>query len=230
MYMCIHTLAFEVTDDELDRVPNEFDQDDEIVKIGHPKFRSHIVEDPDGYCIELYVEKESTHPVVGIEPITGAPWTLTYKERGMDYETIHLDDVNRCAEIFVHVFNSSPWNEDWDVRSASHRLTEIVGTPGFMGLQVVSEQRIVGFVMGYLETFDTGGDFYLKEMCIFPGMQRQGIGTALIEELKRHLARSGARKLYLLTARGSVAERFYEKNGFYTSETMIMMGHWPNSK
>ena len=61
--LCIHTLAFEVSDDDLDRVPNEFDQDDDVVKIEHPRFRSHIVEDPDGYCIELYVEKERASDV-----------------------------------------------------------------------------------------------------------------------------------------------------------------------
>jgi aminoglycoside 6'-N-acetyltransferase I len=144
----------------------------------------------------------------------------------MEYKTIQTEDLNRCAEIFVEVFKGPPWNEDWAVSIALCRLTEIAGTPGFVGLRSMSEGRTVGFVMGYLESFDTGGDFYLKEMCILPTMQRQGIGTALLDQLKTHLIEAGARKLYLLTERGGPAARFYEKNGFYTSDKMIMMGHW----
>jgi aminoglycoside 6'-N-acetyltransferase I len=144
----------------------------------------------------------------------------------MKYETIQPDDLTSCAEVFVEVFNGPPWNEAWSVPSASPRLTEISGTPGFTGLKVLSGGLMVGFVMGYVESFDTGGDFYLKEMCILPEMQRQGIGTDLLDQLKAHLIETGARKLYLLTSRDGPAARFYEKNGFYTSDKMIMMGHW----
>ena len=84
--------------------------------------------------------------------------------------------------------------------------------------------------MGYIESFDSGGDFYLKEMCILPEKQMQGIGTALLDQLKAHLIGRGARKLYLLTSRDGLAARFYEKNGFYTSDKMIMMGHWLKPK
>ena len=144
----------------------------------------------------------------------------------MDYEAIRTDDLASCAEIFVEVFNSAPWDEDWAVSSALPHLTEIAGTPGFAGLKVISEGQMVGFVMGHVESYDTGGDFCLQEMCLRPTLQRQGIGTALLDQLKRHLIEAGARKLYLLTSRDGPAARFYEKNGFYTSDKMIMMGHW----
>ena len=148
----------------------------------------------------------------------------------MKYEAIQTDDVTTCAEVFAEVFNNPPWNEDWPVPSALSRLTEIAGTPGFVGLKVVSDGCMLGFVMGYTESFDTGNDFYLKEMCIIPEMQRQGIGTALLDELRIRLIAAGVRKVYLLTSRDGPAARFYEKNGFYTSEKMIMMGHWLRPK
>jgi ribosomal protein S18 acetylase RimI-like enzyme len=107
-----------------------------------------------------------------------------------------------------------------------HRLTEIAGIPGFVGLKVIAESHMIGFAMGYTESFDRGGDFYLKEMCVLPQKQRQSIGTALLDQLKTHLIQAGARKLYLLTERGGFAAQFYAKNGFYTSDKMIMMGHW----
>jgi ribosomal protein S18 acetylase RimI-like enzyme len=148
----------------------------------------------------------------------------------MRYRALQRDDLKTCAEVFVEVFNGPPWNEDWSVSSALPRLTEIAGTPGFEGLKVLSGDRMTGFLMGYIESFDAGGDFYLKEMCVLPDMQRRGIGTALLDQLKARLIEKGAEKLYLLTARDGPAAQFYEKNGFYTSDKMIMMGHWLKPK
>jgi GNAT superfamily N-acetyltransferase len=142
----------------------------------------------------------------------------------MEHETIQTEDLACCAQIFVEVFNRPPWNENWAIPSALRRLTEIAGTPGFTGLKVVADGRPIGFAMGYIESFDDGGDFYLKEMCILPEFQRKGIGTDLLKQLKTRLLQAGARKLYLLTERGGRAARFYEKNGFYTSDRMIVMG------
>ncbi len=148
----------------------------------------------------------------------------------MQSAPIIRDDLSECSDLFVKVFNRPPWDENWTVSTALARLTEIVGTPGFEGLKAISDGRIIGFALGYAESFDGGGDFYLKEMCVLPDVQRKGIGTAILEELKAHLLRIGARKLYLLTERGGRAENFYEKNGFYTSETMIMVGCWLTPK
>jgi ribosomal protein S18 acetylase RimI-like enzyme len=143
----------------------------------------------------------------------------------MKYEMIQPEDLGRCAEIFVEVFNSPPWSEDWVVSSAMFRLTEVAGTPGFIGLKILSNGQMLGFGMGYLESFDDGGDFYLKEMCILPELQGQGIGTALLDQLKGSLIKKGAKKLYLLTKRDGPAAKFYEKNGFYTSDRIIVMSH-----
>ena len=79
--------------------------------------------------------------------------------RKKSVETVGVVEKYGNVPVFVQVFNSPPWNEDWAMLSASLRLTEIAGTPGFVGLKVVSEQRTVGFVMGYLKSFDVGGDF-----------------------------------------------------------------------
>lgn len=54
---CIHTIGFEVSVEDLVKVKTEFIEDKDIVEIDHSNFRSFITEDPDGYCVELYVEK-----------------------------------------------------------------------------------------------------------------------------------------------------------------------------
>lgn len=54
----IAMLAFEVEPDELDKVEQVFSENGEIVKLDdHAKYRSRIVEDPDGHAIEFYANK-----------------------------------------------------------------------------------------------------------------------------------------------------------------------------
>jgi catechol 2,3-dioxygenase-like lactoylglutathione lyase family enzyme len=55
--ICIRLIGLEVTEDDLARVEAEFPEDRDIVRIDHPRYRSAIIEDPDGHCFELYVEK-----------------------------------------------------------------------------------------------------------------------------------------------------------------------------
>ena len=55
---CIQLFCLEVQDADLERVAQEFAEDKDIVSLDeHPKYRSRIVEDPDGHSIELIVKK-----------------------------------------------------------------------------------------------------------------------------------------------------------------------------
>ena len=144
----------------------------------------------------------------------------------MQYESIEKADLKGCARVFVEVFNSPPWNEAWTANSARMRLTEIANTPGFIGIKALRRGELVGFVMGFSESYYDGVDFYIKEMCVLPSHQRKGVGRALLEELERGLVSNGQRKMYLLASRGTFAAGFYEQKGFNISERMIMMGKW----
>ncbi len=55
--ICIRLIGFEISAEDLARVRAEFPEDDDIVEIDHPTYRSCIVEDPDGHAIELFVNK-----------------------------------------------------------------------------------------------------------------------------------------------------------------------------
>ncbi len=55
--VCVRLIGMRVTEQELARAEAEFPEDKDIVRIEHPRYRSCIVEDPDGHCYELYVEK-----------------------------------------------------------------------------------------------------------------------------------------------------------------------------
>lgn len=55
--ICIRLIGFEVSAQDLSRVKKEFPEDKHIVETNHPKYRSCIIEDPDGHAIELFTGK-----------------------------------------------------------------------------------------------------------------------------------------------------------------------------
>lgn len=55
---CVQLFCLEVDKADLARVEAEFPEDDDIIVLDdHPRYRSRIVEDPDGHAIELIVKK-----------------------------------------------------------------------------------------------------------------------------------------------------------------------------
>ena len=144
----------------------------------------------------------------------------------MEYENIQREDLGGCAEVFVEVFSSPPWNEDWAVPAALTRLAEIGDAPGFIGVKVVLDERMIGFAVGNTVSSRDRRDFRLREMCVLPERQRQGVGTALLQALKVRLLDMNVRRLFLQTTRDGMAAAFYEKNGFSASDSVIAMGCW----
>jgi catechol 2,3-dioxygenase-like lactoylglutathione lyase family enzyme len=56
--VCVQLFCLQVSDSDLDLVTREFPEDHDIVVLDdHPKYRSRIVEDPDGHAIELLAWK-----------------------------------------------------------------------------------------------------------------------------------------------------------------------------
>ncbi|QTM99049.1 GNAT family N-acetyltransferase [Sediminibacillus dalangtanensis] len=144
----------------------------------------------------------------------------------MDYQVRFLlkSDLLNCSETYTDVFNRPPWNDGWEQEKAQERLTDIFYQPKFIGLGAFTEDGLlVGFLLGYSETWVKANHFYLNEMCIKSAYQGRGIGSSLIEALESHCADNDVDSIYLLTAREGLAETFYKKNGFENKAGMVMM-------
>lgn len=134
------------------------------------------------------------------------------------------DDLEPATDLYLRVFAAPPWNETWHPHMARARLLQIARTPNNRGLAMLgSEGEMLGFALGFIEPWKEGWEYYLKEMCIAPERQRQGLGSRLMRELGTRLAAEGIDRIYLLTARGDLSEAFYTKLGFYTSPKTILM-------
>lgn len=141
----------------------------------------------------------------------------------MDFIPVERDNLVECVGLFVSVFNAPPWDENWDTTVAAQRLDDCYNTPGFYGLIAKIDHEAVGFAIGFIERWDKSRHFHLKEICIVTEKQRGGVGTMLLGALEKQLKSQGVKMLYLHTARDTLAQNFYDKNGFYASSKMIMM-------
>ena len=127
-----------------------------------------------------------------------------------EFETTDLDD---CAALFASVFNGEPWNESWRFEDARMRIGDIAAAPKFIGL-VMSNRELLGFVVGNVIRIESDNIFELKEMCVRTEKQRLGLGTQLLNELKRRLPEFGVDSIFLQTSHEKPAFQFYLKNGF----------------
>ena len=141
----------------------------------------------------------------------------------MKFAPIDSSHLKGCSNLYVEVFNDSPWNESWSFETASKRLEDCYATPGFHGIVAIEENKVSGFALGFSEVSYTGQHFYLKEMCVQSNKQRSGIGTKIVDVLYRALADKDISMIYLLTMRDSSAADFYQKCGFSYSSKMSMM-------
>lgn len=132
-------------------------------------------------------------------------------------------DIPACAALFSKVFSNPPWNENWTPESARRRLADCAATPNFIGVLAEDEPDPMGFAVGYLQHYMDERHYFLLELCVDTQRQRQGIGSALLNELTTLIKAAGANRAYTLTARDTAAQAFYEKAGFYVSPKMILM-------
>lgn len=84
---------------------------------------------------------------------------------------------------------------------------------------VAEDGRLVGVVMG---TYD-GRRGWIFRLAVDPLRRRQGIGTALVEELERRYASMGVRAIRLLTLTDNAGGRsFWERLGYGGFEEVVL--------
>ncbi len=133
------------------------------------------------------------------------------KERIVDY-----------AELYMSVFNASPWNDSWSEDTAHCRISEMMSADTFIGKAAYIDDVPVGFIIGQREQGDISVQFCLKEFCVRTSEQSKGIGTSLLNALKADLKEQGITHIYLITSHGENTEGFYQRRGFKTVSEIVM--------
>ncbi|MEK5101492.1 GNAT family N-acetyltransferase [Cytobacillus sp. FSL M8-0252] len=141
----------------------------------------------------------------------------------MEFKLLEMNDLTKCSETFIEVFNDEPWNDEWTFTKAKKYLLSFYQTPGFLGVLAVENDEIIGFILGIKRVWWSGDEFFINEMCVKTQSQNKGIGKALLNHLIKELHNSNISNITLLTDRGIPAEEFYKKNGFEEIERIIFL-------
>lgn len=138
-------------------------------------------------------------------------------------ETFTEKYLEQCIELYINVFNSEPWNENWTHQSASERLADLLNTPKFLGFLLFDNDNLIGFIAGNSKQTYSGLTFYLAELCVNNKTQGKGYGSKLLHHLESELKQRNIQSLYLLTATGGLAEAFYLKNKYIINEDRVVI-------
>lgn len=141
----------------------------------------------------------------------------------MNFKTVTSNDLQKCAQTFIEVFNAAPWNDEWTSLNAEKYLMDFSNTPGFKGILAVESEEIIGFIFGVHRTWWSGDEFYINEMCVVQNQQNKGVGKALFQQLMKEIEGTTITNISLLTDRGIPAEHFYKKNGFEEIERLVFL-------
>ena len=133
---------------------------------------------------------------------------------------IKKNNIQNHAKLFVETFTQEPWLEDWTIETAYSRLFCYQNTPNFIGLSVIKEDKLIGFIFGNIEPYQRSFHFLLKEMCVKVEYQREGIGKKLMLQLDKILKEKEVTSVILLTQKGSSAEKFYLNSGYSVAASM----------
>jgi len=134
-----------------------------------------------------------------------------------------LDDMCKCVELFVQVFNAPPWNNKWTNNTAWKYLQEFSDSKQFLGYTLWDNDIIIGAVFGHLKSWYGGDEIYIDELYISPDYQRKGYGIALMDTVEKFAKENSFSSITLLTGVGSPAFSFYEKIGYKHLEHLAFM-------
>lgn len=141
----------------------------------------------------------------------------------MELRLFERNDLLKCMDTFISVFNQEPWNDEWSTETANLYLMDFTNTPGFIGVVAVEGEEVIGFVLGVRKQWWSGEEFFINELCVTIEKQKTGVGSSLMNFLMQTLESSGISNITLLTDRGAPAEAFYKKFGFTEIDRLVFM-------
>ena len=141
----------------------------------------------------------------------------------MEIAAIAKQNLESISQLFISVFNNSPWNEHWEYSWAYERLNWIYEAQGFMGFSIADGDRIVGAILGHFVPFQGKEGFEIVEFFVKTNYQNQGIGTKLLLRLESGLKQRNCDFIVLLTGRNTEAESFYRKHNYKPDDRLVLL-------
>ena len=141
----------------------------------------------------------------------------------MIFENLLYEDLKDIVPIYIDAFNREPWNDKWTIETASKRLKDMINTPGYYGLKVYENEKIIGAIIGHREQYYDGIYFSIKEFFMDNNMQGKGYGSKILKQLENNLKDMNITTINILTTNSPLTVGFYEKNNFNIDSMKFMI-------
>ena len=133
--------------------------------------------------------------------------------------------IDECTDLFLKVFTQEPWNDQWDsCQDAKKYLESHYAFNSFLGYVAVFDHRIIGASFGFIKPWQRGLEYYINEFFIDSEIQRKGIGTLLLEQIKESIKDKNMNAIILTTEKTFPSYAFYIKNGFKEIGGTVFLG------
>ena len=136
-------------------------------------------------------------------------------------------DLPAVRELMRQLEEVAPTNTDFRLDKLEATLAEMEQLPAiYLNLVAVAEGRVVGFASAifYKTLFHEGGTALINELVVDRTVRGAGIGSRLVEEIKREAMARGMEELEVGTEQSNIlAQRFYRRRGFDKEYVLLGM-------
>jgi len=141
----------------------------------------------------------------------------------VNYRKITKTDYNKCADVLVAAYSGDPWYNTWTPEEALLRIEATMSGFNAKGYVVELDGEIIGMCLGRIDYYYSNwSQFIVDEFNVLPNFQGKGVGAKLLDFVSNLLKQDKIERMFLITG-GSMAAKFYEKNGFDKSDDGTMM-------
>lgn len=142
----------------------------------------------------------------------------------LEISTFASKDLDDCVDLYLEVFSSDPWFDDWKSRDQVRKyLIELMKNPVFMGYAAYSNKKLLAVCLGHKRSWWSGKEYFIDELFVSNEVQGKGLGTYLLDYVVDMLNMENCTRLTLLTNKNFPAEKFYLKNGFDINQERLVM-------
>ncbi|MBI9097685.1 MAG: GNAT family N-acetyltransferase [Spirochaetaceae bacterium] len=147
----------------------------------------------------------------------------TETRKSVKITTYRKEHVNLFITLYRQIFNSPPWNEEWDEFGVEKMILKSASRKRFLGYTASIGNKAIGFLIAYPLSpfFPFNRIYYLSELFIHQNIQGRGIGEKLCLNFFTALSIQNSSGVILLTQKNSPAEKFYMKIGFNSLSSFI---------
>lgn len=138
----------------------------------------------------------------------------------MLYKKFETNDLDELIQFYMDYYNTQGGKWTYDI--TYKRIHPIVTMEDSLVILQFDQNKLVGFLMGYFKHFDDSVGFFLEEILVSSAYQNKGYGTSLLSHLKTVLTDMQCDWIELLTTTGALHQNFYKKNGYKTSENLVL--------